>query len=50
MVYAAMRRVDDAMAAGLEETDLRIIRFPSHRESCAMAMAQAGRRMDPWFG
>jgi hypothetical protein len=46
VMHGAARRVRDAVAAGLEESDLGTPRASSNRESGAMPMPFAGQLMD----
>ena len=46
MMDLAMRRMDDAMTAGLKEPDLGVLGLSAHGESRAMAMTTTRGRMD----
>jgi hypothetical protein len=42
MMNRALRRVDDAMAAALEESDLRVARVATDRKSRAVTVSVTG--------
>jgi hypothetical protein len=48
MMNAAVGAVDDAMAAGLKESNLRILGLSAYGQSRAMAVATSGGGVDGW--